>query len=203
MSARPRSIASSTQAVPSSSPDSVGNFTPPGDTAGARLQTRTYPGLAPAPAAGAMAYVYRVDMTAAKGIAAKNCVTKLTVDFGPVVKLPYSPKGLFDVFVVTSGGPGQRRRGVRRSDGLGDHVRLRRRRCLSRRDELFLRTGFEIDRAEARRRQPVLQPGRRRHGGRPHAVNLLTFSLRAPILSAPIFLRISWRLVKSRPMTRP
>ncbi|HEY0300674.1 MAG TPA: hypothetical protein VGC36_05050 [Rhizomicrobium sp.] len=86
--------------------DSIGTFTPPGDTAGARLQSRTYPGTAPAPAAGTMAYEYRVDLTAAKGITAVNCVTALALTFGPVVKLPYSPKGLFDVFVVTSGGLG-------------------------------------------------------------------------------------------------
>ncbi len=86
--------------------DSVGNFTPPGDSAGARLQSRTYPGLAPAPAAGDLAYVYRVDMTPATAITAPNCVTKLAIDFGPTAKMPYSPNGLADVFVVTSGGLG-------------------------------------------------------------------------------------------------
>ena len=86
--------------------DSVGNFTPPGDTAGGRVQSRTYPGTAPAPAAGLMAYVYRVDMTAAKGITAENCVSGMILDFGAVVPLPYSPKGKFDVFVVTGGGLG-------------------------------------------------------------------------------------------------
>jgi hypothetical protein len=86
--------------------DSIGSFTPPGDEGGARLQSRTYPGTAPAPAAGDMAYVYRVDLTAVKGATAANCVTTLALDFGPVVKLPYSPKGKFDVFVVTAGGLG-------------------------------------------------------------------------------------------------
>src|SRR5580658_6145673 len=43
--------------------DSVGTFTPPGDTGTARLQSRTYPGAPAAPAAGGMAYVYRVDLT--------------------------------------------------------------------------------------------------------------------------------------------
>jgi hypothetical protein len=56
--------------------DSVGEFTPPGDTGTARLQSRTYPGTAPAPAAGNMAYVYRVDLTAVKGVTAANCVTQ-------------------------------------------------------------------------------------------------------------------------------
>jgi len=34
--------------------DSIGVFTPPGDIGVARLQSRTYPGTAPAPAAGDM-----------------------------------------------------------------------------------------------------------------------------------------------------
>jgi hypothetical protein len=86
--------------------DSIGVFTPPGDLGAARLQSRTYPGTAPAPAAGAMAYVYRVDLTAVKGVTAANCVTKLALKFGPVVKLPYSASGTADVFVVTTGGLG-------------------------------------------------------------------------------------------------
>ena len=86
--------------------DSVGNFTPPGDTAGSLVQSRTYLGKPPAPAAGHLAYVYRVDMTAAKGLTGANCVTGMIINFGPVVPLPYSPKGKFDVFVVTQGGLG-------------------------------------------------------------------------------------------------
>jgi hypothetical protein len=86
--------------------DSVGTFNLPGDTGDGRLQSRTYPGTAPAPAAGDMAYVYRVDMTGMHGLTAVNCVTKMVLDFGHVVPLPYSPKGDFDVFVVTSGGLG-------------------------------------------------------------------------------------------------
>jgi hypothetical protein len=68
--------------------DSVGTFTPPGDSGDARLQSRTYPGTAPAPAAGDMAYVYRVDLTTVQGATAANCVATLALDFGPVVKLP-------------------------------------------------------------------------------------------------------------------
>lgn len=87
--------------------DSVGNFTLPNDTGTARLQTRTYPGAAGAPAAGDTAYVYRVDLT---GVTGRNCVANLTVISGPaVVKLPYrqsTPNQNFDVFVVTSGGLG-------------------------------------------------------------------------------------------------
>ena len=86
--------------------DSAGNFTPPGDTDGARVQSRTYPGTPPAPAAGRMAYVYRVDMTAAKAVTAANCVTGMIIDFGTVIPFPYSAKGNADVFVVTQGGLG-------------------------------------------------------------------------------------------------
>jgi len=86
--------------------DSIGVFTPPGDIGVARLQSRTYPGTAPAPAAGDMAYVYRVDLTTVKGVTAANCVTKLALKFGPVVKLQYGPSGDSDIFVVTSGGLG-------------------------------------------------------------------------------------------------
>jgi hypothetical protein len=86
--------------------DSIGVFTPPGDVGTARLQSRTYPGTAPAPAAGDMAYVYRVDLTAVKGATAANCVTKLALKFGPVVKLHYGPNGDSDIFVVTAGGLG-------------------------------------------------------------------------------------------------
>lgn len=100
--------------------DSIGNFTPPGDSGTARLQSRTYSGAAPAPAAGYMGYDYRVDLTAVKGITAANCVTKLRVDFGPVKKLPYSPKGLFDVFVITSGGLGSV--GLSSADQTGNFI---------------------------------------------------------------------------------
>jgi hypothetical protein len=83
--------------------DSVGTFTLPGDTGTARLQSRTYPGTAPAPAAGDMAYVYRVDLTSVKGT---NCVSQLTLVTGSVVAMPYAPPGNSDVFVVTHGGLG-------------------------------------------------------------------------------------------------
>jgi len=86
--------------------DSIGNFTPPGDSGSARLQSRTYVGVAPTPGAGLGGYDYRVDLTSVQGAVAANCVKALSVDFGPVVPLPYSPKGKFDVFVVTSGGLG-------------------------------------------------------------------------------------------------
>jgi hypothetical protein len=84
----------------------------PGDNGAALLQTRTYPGVVPAPAAGDMAYLYRVDLTSVTVAAggAPNCVTGMRINFpGGVVPLPYPttpPHGPSDVFVVTSGGPG-------------------------------------------------------------------------------------------------
>ena len=92
--------------------DSVGNFNLPGDNGAALLQTRTYPGAKGTPAAGDMAYLYRVDLTNVSVPAggAPNCVTGMTINFpGGVVPLPYPsapPHGPSDVFVVTSGGPG-------------------------------------------------------------------------------------------------
>jgi hypothetical protein len=83
--------------------DSVGTFTVPTDTGEARLQTRTYPGVAPAPGAGTMAYEYRMDLTSVTG---KNCISKMVLNFGPVAPLPYKPTAVFDVYVVTSGGLG-------------------------------------------------------------------------------------------------
>jgi len=58
--------------------DSVGDFMLPGDNGDARLQTRTYPGVPPAPAAGDMAYVYRMDLTnvSVQAGAPANCVAR-------------------------------------------------------------------------------------------------------------------------------
>lgn len=86
--------------------DSVGTFTPPSDSGVARLQSRTSPGIAPAPAGGKMDYMYRVDLTSVSGVTAANCVTKMQVLFGPVTPEPYPPGPLKDVYVVTSGGLG-------------------------------------------------------------------------------------------------
>lgn len=86
--------------------DSVGKFTPLGGIGMAFLQSRTTPGILPAPAGGKMAYEYRVDMTQVKSVGAVACVTKVDIDFGPVVKEPYPPGPLEDVYVITSGGLG-------------------------------------------------------------------------------------------------
>ena len=86
--------------------DSAGNFTPLGAIGTAFLQSRTTPGISPAPAGGKMAYEYRVDMTQVKSVGAVACLTKMDINFGPVVKEPYPPGPLRDIFVTTSGGLG-------------------------------------------------------------------------------------------------
>jgi hypothetical protein len=89
--------------------DSVGTIPVPNLTAGiARLQTRTFTGLAGAPAAGKTGYEYRVDLTTAVTNAEFSCVTDLAVDFGPITKLQYNNAGpADDVYVITHGGLGK------------------------------------------------------------------------------------------------
>lgn len=86
--------------------DSVGTFTPPTELGNARLQSRTYPGLAPAPAAGLLAYEYRIDLTSVAAPVAAICVTKMMIRTGIIDALPYPPGALKQVFVITSGGLG-------------------------------------------------------------------------------------------------
>ena len=86
--------------------DSVGNFAVPGAVGVARLQSRTSPGILPAPAGGKMDYEYRIDLTPVSAATGSNCVTKMQIAFGPVVKEPYPPGILRDIYVVTSGGIG-------------------------------------------------------------------------------------------------
>jgi hypothetical protein len=88
--------------------DTIGNIPLPGIAGQAVLQSRTYDGVAGAPAAGLTAYEYRVDLTQAAGIVNIPCVDALKVDFGPVVStLHYSggpnPE---QVYVITQGGLG-------------------------------------------------------------------------------------------------
>jgi hypothetical protein len=71
------------------------------------LQSRNFDGVAPAPAAGLHIYEYRIDLRNVVGVTFIPAITKLTVDFGPSVKLDYDKDGkLDDVFVVTKGGLG-------------------------------------------------------------------------------------------------
>lgn len=88
--------------------DSTGVFTV-GTTAGdAILQSRIWPrGEAGTPGAGLWSYLYRLDLTGAAGLTAQPCVTRLTLEFGPVERLDYDSDGELDsVFVVRTGGIG-------------------------------------------------------------------------------------------------
>jgi hypothetical protein len=74
-------------------------------TAGnAFLQTRTFFGIAGTPGGGHTAYEYRVDLRSAEGDI--NCLLGLVVNFGPIVKLPYRPGQVGDVYVIAQGGLG-------------------------------------------------------------------------------------------------
>lgn len=86
--------------------DTVGVIGLPLDDGKAILQSRTFTGAPGAPAAGKIGYMYRVDLTQAKGWV--DCLVGLTVDFGPLVKQPYvkGSADLFDMFVGVKGGVG-------------------------------------------------------------------------------------------------
>ncbi len=85
--------------------DTVGNILLPTVAPGtAWLQSRTFSGLAGAPAAGLTGYEYRISMTQASGQA--DCITGFTVNFGPHKPLPYKDNTPSDVYVVTGGGLG-------------------------------------------------------------------------------------------------
>jgi hypothetical protein len=86
--------------------DSIGNFMLPGDTGNGRLQSRTFLGVAGAPADGLTGYDYRVDLTMMKGVTAQNCVATLRLNMGPVATLNYKPGVPSQLFVITSGGLG-------------------------------------------------------------------------------------------------
>lgn len=88
--------------------DSTANFTLSGTSGNAFLQSRTWPkGQAGTVGAGRFAYLYRLDLTQLAGLTALPCVSKLSLDFGPVVALDYDGNGKADhVFVITKGGLG-------------------------------------------------------------------------------------------------
>jgi hypothetical protein len=88
--------------------DSVANFTLPGSSGNAFLQSRTWPKGKPGTVgAGRFAYEYRLDLTQLTGLTALPCVTQLKLTFGPVVSLDYDGNGTTEqVFVTTAGGLG-------------------------------------------------------------------------------------------------
>ena len=68
------------------------------------LQTRTFLGIAGTPGGGRTGYEYRVDLRSAAG--SVGCLLGLVVNFGPIVKLPYRPGHVGDVYVIAQGGLG-------------------------------------------------------------------------------------------------
>src|SRR3954449_5349948 len=87
--------------------DTTANFTLPGTSGNAFLQSRTWPKGKPGTVgAGKYAYLYRLDLTQLTGLTAQGCVTQLKITFGPVVSLNYNGVGPRQVFVITSGGLG-------------------------------------------------------------------------------------------------
>jgi hypothetical protein len=147
--------------------DAIGTFNVTGDSGVARLQSRNYPGKAPAPAAGDMAYIYRVDLTNVQGILAPICVAKLALDFGPVVKLPYDmPKAEGQRQLRRVRGNHRRAwhcRALIGKPGRQHHHLHVLETGLPGRHELFLRARIKNGEAHSRHREGLLQ-SRRRHG---------------------------------------
>jgi hypothetical protein len=81
------------------------------------LQSRTFSGTSGTPGAGTTGYQYRIDLRQMKG---SECITGLTLDFGPIKKLPYSSPALAHVFVVKTGGIGTI--GLKSAQQFGDLV---------------------------------------------------------------------------------
>src|SRR4051812_35651604 len=76
--------------------DTTGNILFPTLAPGtAWLQSRTFSGLAGAPAAGLTGYEYRISMTQASG--SSDCIIAFNVNFGPHKQLPYKDNALADV----------------------------------------------------------------------------------------------------------
>ncbi len=68
------------------------------------LQSRTFSSVSGTPAFPNTGYIYRISLTQASGAA--DCLIGLTLNFGPVTKLPYKDNKPADIFVVTTGGLG-------------------------------------------------------------------------------------------------
>jgi hypothetical protein len=88
--------------------DTAGDIPVPNITDKAVLQSRTFSGASGAPGEGLTGYEYRVDLTQATAAPRVTaCVTDMTIDLGPLVKLQYDKVGATDdVYVVTKGGLG-------------------------------------------------------------------------------------------------
>jgi hypothetical protein len=91
---------------------------------GGRLQSRTYVGKPGSAASGLTAYVYRVDLTSAVGITARDCIDRMAVQFARLESLDFNgDRRREQVFVVTGGGLGTI--GLASADKTGNTVTFR------------------------------------------------------------------------------
>jgi hypothetical protein len=84
--------------------DSSGTVNPGFDVGSGFFQSRIWNSAAGTPAAGKTGYLYRLDLRGATGYT--DCILGVTMNFGPVAKLPYKSGSIDDVFVGTTGGLG-------------------------------------------------------------------------------------------------
>jgi hypothetical protein len=84
--------------------DSTSNVNLGFDSGAGFFQSRIWNAAAGTPAAGKTGYLYRLDLRAPTGYT--QCVVGVTMNFGPVAKLPYKSGSMDDVFVGTVGGLG-------------------------------------------------------------------------------------------------
>ncbi len=100
--------------------DSVGTI----PVVGGRLQSRTYGGAPGSAASGLTAYEFRVDLTRAVGITARDCIDRMAVKFARLESLDFNgDRRREQVFVVTGGGLGTI--GLASADKTGDTVTFR------------------------------------------------------------------------------
>src|SRR5437763_14655475 len=81
--------------------DGATSFNLPGSTGLAQLRERIFSGKSGTLTTIKNGYEYRLDLSQVTTLNDATCVTSLTVDFGPVIKLQYNRIGpLDDVFVI-------------------------------------------------------------------------------------------------------
>jgi hypothetical protein len=82
---------------------SIGAIPIPGIAGTAVLHSLTFPADPDSIGAGSTGYEFRVDLAAAMAGPTRVCVTRVTLDVGPLSRLPYTKRSdLFDVFVVNT-----------------------------------------------------------------------------------------------------
>jgi hypothetical protein len=79
------------------------SFIPPGATGNAFLVSRLWPqGESGTQGEGLYAYLYRIDMSRTVALSSTDCITSMTVDFGPITPLDYNSDSELDyTFVIT------------------------------------------------------------------------------------------------------